>query len=346
MSSLPAVSLAGSQTLTAALASGSTLTSSGNSTLASVASGVTLPVSGSFYPATQPVSGNLGRTWNLAQGTDTLYASLGSQTLAVTGNFYQATQPVSGTISLSSGSNIVGSVKITDGTLVSGVKSLGTQVTTSDNALITNSVIHGLTTGGGGGYVDVKVNPSGALTADVSNSASLGVSTLPANLGTTTLAPAYAQVTNAVSVQGGNSTAVKVDGSAVTQPVSGTFWQTTQPVSISTVTGGLGTSSLTPVYDSIVIPSAFKTGQAKVAVTGTAVQLGSNTLTQGVLISALSTNTASITIGTSSSVTNTIDGTGNGAILPAGSTKSIAATNTNLIWINGTAGDIISFIGS
>jgi hypothetical protein len=28
-----------------------------------------------------------------------------------------------------------------------------------------------------------------------------------------------------------NSTAVKVDGSAVTQPVSGTFWQTTQPVS-------------------------------------------------------------------------------------------------------------------
>jgi hypothetical protein len=41
-----------------------------------------------------------------------------------------------------------------------------------------------------------------------------------------------------------------------------------------------------------------------------------------------------------------VDGTGNGSILTAGSTKSIAATNTNLIWINGTAGDIISFIGS
>jgi hypothetical protein len=217
------------------------------------------------------------------------------------------------------------------------------------------------------------------------DSLTAAVSSLPANLGTTTLAPAYAQVTNfpastslsggsvtanagtnlntsnldvalstrlkpadtlagvtavgsitnAVTIQGGNNTAVKVDGSAVTQPVS-----------ISTVSGGLGTSSLTPVYDSIVIPSAFKTGQAKISVTGTAVQLGSNTLTQGVLISALSANTASITIGTSSSVTNTVDGTGNGAILPAGSTKSIAATNTNLIWINGTAGDIISFIGS
>jgi hypothetical protein len=97
---------------------------------------------------------------------------------------------------------------------------------------------------------------------------------------------------------------------------------------------------------SIIIPTSFKTGQAKIAVTGTAVQLGSNTLTQGVLISALSTNTASITIGTSSGVTNTVDGTGNGSILTAGSTKSIAATNTNLVWINGTAGDIISFIGS
>ena len=97
---------------------------------------------------------------------------------------------------------------------------------------------------------------------------------------------------------------------------------------------------------SIIIPASFKTGQARIAVTGTAVQLGSNTLTQGVLISALSTNAASITIGTSSGVTNTVDGTGNGSILTAGSTKSIAATNTNLVWINGTAGDIISFIGS
>lgn len=38
-----------------------------------------------------------------------------------------------------------------------------------------------------------------------------------------------------------NSTAVKVDGSAVTQPVSGTFWQATQPVS-GTVTANAGTN--------------------------------------------------------------------------------------------------------
>jgi len=46
------------------------------------------------------------------------------------------------------------------------VKDIGVQITTADHGLVTNTVVHGLTTGGGGGYVDVKVNPSGALTTD------------------------------------------------------------------------------------------------------------------------------------------------------------------------------------
>ena len=40
----------------------------------------------------------------------------------------------------------------------------------NDTAILTKGVITGKTTGGGGGYVDVKVNPSGALTADVTQS--------------------------------------------------------------------------------------------------------------------------------------------------------------------------------
>lgn len=44
-------------------------------------------------------------------------------------------------------------------------KSIGTQVTTSDVGLVTNTVMHGLSTGGGG-YVDVKVTPSGAVVTD------------------------------------------------------------------------------------------------------------------------------------------------------------------------------------
>jgi len=56
--------------------------------------------------------------------------------------------------------------KITNGTNNVDVKTLGTQVVTGDYGLIVNAVMHGITTGGGGGYVDVKVNPSGALTVE------------------------------------------------------------------------------------------------------------------------------------------------------------------------------------
>jgi hypothetical protein len=53
-------------------------------------------------------------------------------------------------------------------TTISGVtkKTLGTQVVSADTGLVVNAVMHGVTTGGGGGYVDVKVNPSGALTVE------------------------------------------------------------------------------------------------------------------------------------------------------------------------------------
>lgn len=86
-------------------------------------------------------------------------------------------------------------------------------------------------------------------------------------------------------------------------------------------------------------------GQAKIAVTGTAVQLASHSLTNGVIITAKSTNAAPITIGIST-VTNTVDGTGSGYILEAGAAVSFAVSNTNDLYINGTAGDIVSFAGS
>ena len=47
------------------------------------------------------------------------------------------------------------------------VKDLDTGLNGDDNLLCTHSVITGVTTGGGGGYVDVKVNPSGSLVAAV-----------------------------------------------------------------------------------------------------------------------------------------------------------------------------------
>jgi len=52
-------------------------------------------------------------------------------------------------------------------------KSLSNQVVSTDVGLITNSIIHGLSTAVGGGYVDIKVNPSGALTVDATVSSAL-----------------------------------------------------------------------------------------------------------------------------------------------------------------------------
>ena len=64
--------------------------------------------------------------------------------------------------------------KITDGGGVVNTRVLSSPIVAADIGLITHSVIHGLSTGGGGSYVDVKVNPSGALTVEATLAASVG----------------------------------------------------------------------------------------------------------------------------------------------------------------------------
>lgn len=93
------------------------------------------------------------------------------------------------------------------------------------------------------------------------------------------------------------------------------------------------------------LPTAAGVGQTKIAVTGTAVQLASNALVNGVILSASTSNSASITVG-GSGVTNATDGTGNGFILAPGASVGIAVSNTNELYVNGTAADVVSFVGS
>lgn len=50
------------------------------------------------------------------------------------------------------------------------VRALGTQLTTADMGIVGNVTIHGWTTAGGGSFVDIKANPSGALAVDASGS--------------------------------------------------------------------------------------------------------------------------------------------------------------------------------
>ena len=106
-------------------------------------------------------------------------------------------------------------------------KQLGVQVASTDVGLITNAVLHGLTTAGVGSYVDVKVTPSGALSVDATGSTVAatqsgtwnitnitGTVSLPTGAATeTTLSAINTKVTTTIN-------GIKVDGSAVTQPIS------------------------------------------------------------------------------------------------------------------------------
>ena len=167
-----------------------------------------------------------------------------SGSVAVTGTFWQATQPVSATsLPLPTGAATSATqtdrtqkTQVTNGTNDVTVKAFNVQVAGTDNGLATNSVLHGLTTGGGGGYVDVKVSPAGALTVEATQS---GTWTLGANsgvdIGDVTINNAAGA--SAVNIQdGGNS--ITVDGTVGVSgsvAVTGTFWQATQPVSIASM---------------------------------------------------------------------------------------------------------------
>jgi hypothetical protein len=165
---------------------------------------VTQAVSGTFWQTTQPISGTITTTppsnasSNISQingttplmgngvtGTGSQRVTIASDNTAFSVNTiasatdstkyrgtmqisnFPATQPVS----------LSGNVNTT----ISGVtkKALVTAVVSADTGLVVHSLMHGLATGGGGGYVDVKVNPSGALTVDATQSGTWNVNNTP-----------------------------------------------------------------------------------------------------------------------------------------------------------------------
>jgi hypothetical protein len=76
---------------------------------------------------------------------------------------------------------------------------IGSTINSTQHSLLATSNIVGKTTAGGGGFVDVKVNPSGALTADVSGSTGLVLAAGSASIGTVGLnagANAIGSITN------------------------------------------------------------------------------------------------------------------------------------------------------
>lgn len=107
----------------------------------------------------------------IASTANALNAYLTNATLAVTQSGTWNINDISGTVSLPTGAstsanqtNGTQKTRLTDGTNDVGVKQLSSALVATDYGLITNTAIHGLSSGGGGTYVDVKVTPSGALT--------------------------------------------------------------------------------------------------------------------------------------------------------------------------------------
>ena len=75
--------------------------------------------------------------------------------------------------------------------------------------------------------------------------------------------------------------------------------------------------------------------------TGSAQQLANAPVFNGVTITAKSTNTGDVGVGFTSGVTAT-----NAYVLEKGQSIKLQVPNTNAIFVNGTASDIVSTIGS
>lgn len=86
-------------------------------------------------------------------------------------------------------------------------------------------------------------------------------------------------------------------------------------------------------------PTTVQYGQTTISVTNTAVQL-SNQAVSGVVVQALAGNAGNVVIG-DSSVT-----TGNGFQLQPGQATGIAISNVNKLYVNGTSGDGVCWLGS
>jgi hypothetical protein len=121
-----------------------------------------------------------------------------------------------------------------------------------------------------------------------------------------------------------NSAPVVIASNQSAVPVTGTFYQATQPVS-----GTVGLS----------VPTSILAGQQ--AVTATAAALASNALTRGLCVEALSTNSISVFVGASGVTTST------GIELPAGASYCPALSNSNELYVvASTTGASVTWSGN
>ena len=208
---------------------------------------------------------------------------------------------------------------------------------TGDQALLTQAVMVGKTTAGGGAYVAAKVNPSGALSADVSGS-TVQLTAGTAAIGSVTVTSAPTTAITAASLplptgaatsalQGGGLPAalgagggLKVDGSGTALPVSGT------------VTANIGTSGSLALDATLTggTSKAIARGGAKGTTTAadvTSTSAGTNHNALDVALYDASGNLLGST--TNRLITQPHDGTN--PLLPTGAAAADASSNATVI---------------
>jgi hypothetical protein len=251
-------------------------------------SGVTQPVSGVFWQATQPISAtSLPLPTNAAQetggnlatiaaaldvGQETMSNSLAvviasdQSTVPVSGTFWQATQPISGTVTSNQGTANATPWNENIAQVGGATFTLGQQPAAASLPIVlTAAQLTTLTPPAAitGFALDTSVN--GVIVGQASTTS--GQKGPMVQGAVTSAAPGY---TNAQTSPLSLTTvgALRTDASATTQPVSGTFWQTTQPVSIAatvTVTASNLQTNLNQIAGSAVSTAA--TGIIKVGLT-------------------------------------------------------------------------------
>lgn len=214
-----------------------------------------IPVDGTIrvsnLPETVPVSN---------AGTFAVQATLSAETTKVIGTVNQGTSPwiISGTVTANAGTNLNTSLLALEsgGNLATiAGKDFATQTTLAlikaktdniDVALSTRTkpadqqhvIVDSGTVTVTEAALDAALIAQEATTSGVKGITAFGAVTTAAPSYTTAKSDALSLTTSGalrvdIGATSANVTAIKVDGSAVTQPVSGTFFQATQPVSIA-----------------------------------------------------------------------------------------------------------------
>lgn len=238
--------------------------------------------------------------------------------LAVTGTFWQATQPISAaSLPLPSGAATETTLASVDGKIPASL------TVTSTRLLVDGS---GVTQPVSGTFYQATQPVSGTFW-QATQPVSIASSPLPTDAATeTTLSALNTKIPASLTV---SSTRLLVDGSGVTQPVSGSFYQATQPVSIAT----MPTTPVTGTFWQATQPvsGTFYQATQPVSTTQLPSALGQTTMSASLpVVIASNQSTLNVTQGGSAAVTHVRNDYTSTSVTTAAYVQLVASTGSTV----------------